>query len=196
MKNPDILQAIQPVISVFEKLLIPYYISGSIASSVYGTVRATMDVDIVADIKSTQVSSLKQLLEKEYYIDGKMIKDAIRRFSSFNLIHLETIIKIDVFIHKPQPYSEEVLQRRQKDTLVESEFALEFYFSSPEDVILNKLQWFKMGERVSEQQWMDVIGVIKVQGKNIDKEYLRKWGEILHLMDLLTSAFHESGLDF
>ena len=195
MKTPDILHAIKPVIDAFEKLSIPYYIGGSIASSVYGIARATMDVDVVADIKSSHVSSFKQLLKRDFYIDEEMIKDAIRSLSSFNLIHLETMIKIDVFIHNPQSYSEEALRRKKKDTLEESRGAPEFYFSSPEDIILNKLQWYKMGERVSERQWLDVIGVIKVQGTNLDTEYLRRWGEILQLKDLLTSAFHEAGFD-
>ena len=196
MKTPDILQAIEPVISAFNKLSISYYIGGSIASSIYGIARATMDVDIVADIKIEKISSLKRILENEYYIDENMIKDAIRRFSSFNLIHLETMIKIDVFIHKHQPYQEETQRRKQKDTLEDSEGASEFYFSSPEDIILNKLQWYELGNRVSERQWLDVIGVIKVQLKNLDDEYLRKWGKELGLLDLLTKAFQEAGLEF
>lgn len=195
MKTPDILQAIRPIISAFDKLSIPYYISGSIASSIYGIARATMDVDIVADIKIENTSSLKQILENEYYIDENMIKDAIRKFSSFNLIHLETMIKIDVFIHKRQSYQEESLRRKQKDTLEDSEDASEFYFSSPEDIILNKLQWYEIGNRISERQWLDVIGVIKVQHKNLDNGYLRKWGKDLGLLDLLIKAFHEAGLE-
>lgn len=195
MKAPDILQAVEPVISAFDKQSIPYYISGSIASSVYGIVRATMDVDIVADIRIENISSLKQILKNEYYIDENMIKDAIRRLSSFNLIHLETMIKIDVFIHKHQSYQEESLRRKQKDTLEDSKDASEFYFSSPEDIILNKLQWYEMGNRVSERQWLDVIGVIKVQHKNLDDRYLQKWGKDLGLLDLLTKAFQEAGLE-
>jgi hypothetical protein len=75
-------------------------IGGSIASSVYGMARSTLDVDLVADIKINNISSLKQNLEKDYYIDEHMISDAIERESYFNLIHLETMEKIDVFIHK------------------------------------------------------------------------------------------------
>ncbi len=97
-----------------------------------------------------------------------MIKDAIRRSSAFNLIHFETMIKIDVFIHKHQSYSDESLRRKKKDTLDDTEDASEFYFSSPEDIILNKLQWYEKGNRVSERQWLDVIGVIKVQSNNLD----------------------------
>ena len=196
MKTPDILLALQPVITAFVKLSIPYYISGSIASSIYGIARATMDVDIVADISTTHKSSLKKLLGDEYYIDEEMIADAIKRMSSFNLIHLKTMIKIDIFIHRSESYSKEAMHRKQKDTLEESENALEFYFSSPEDIIINKLQWYEMGGRVSERQWLDVIGVIKVQSTNLDKAYLRRWGAKLQLMKLLTSAFQDAGVDF
>ncbi len=197
MKTPDILQAIQPVISAINKLSIPYYIGGSIASSIYGIARATMDVDIVADIRPNYIPPLKQILENEYYIDENMIKDAIQRLSSFNLIHLETMIKIDVFIHnKRQLFAEESLRRKQRDTLEDSKDAPEFYFSSPEDIIINKLQWYEMGNRISERQLLDVLGVIKVQSKNLDKEYLRIWGENLGLLDLLTTAFQEAGFDF
>jgi len=97
MKIPDILLAVQPVIQAFEKLFIPYYIGGSIASSVYGMARATLDVDIIADLKINHIAYLNQILEHQYYIDEDMIADAIRTSSSFNLIHLETMIKIDVF---------------------------------------------------------------------------------------------------
>ena len=105
------------------------------------------------------------------------------------------MIKIDVFLHKPQSYTEEALKRKIKDTLEETKEATEFFFSSPEDSILNKLQWYEIGERASERQWLDVSGIIKVQSTNLDTEYLRKWGEILQLKDLLSSAFHEAGLD-
>ncbi len=195
MKSPDILQALQPVTSALDQLSIPYYIGGSIASSVYGIARATMDVDLIADIKIENISSLKHILEKKYFIDEDMIKDAIHRSSAFNLIHLETMIKIDVFIHKRQSYSDESLRRKKKDTLDDTVDASEFYFSSPEDIILNKLQWYEKGNRVSERQWLDVIGVIKVQSNKLDVDYLRKWREQLGLLELTKEAFLESGLE-
>ena len=195
MKNPDIILAIQQAIQAFDQLSISYYIGGSIASSVYGMARATMDVDIVADIKSHHISSLKRCLEKDYYIDENMIADAIRRSSSFNLIHLETMIKIDVFILKNEPYHLNTINRKIKDTLVDNDTSTEFYFSSPEDIIINKLQWYEMGGRVSERQWLDVIGVIKVQGDLLDKGYLQNWSEKLGISELLKNAFNDAGVE-
>ena len=195
MKIPDIFLAVQPVLKAFENLSIPYYIGGSVASSIYGMARATMDVDIVADLKNSHINRLKQILENEYYIDNEMIADAIRTNSSFNLIHLETMIKIDVFLHKEDPYAEMALQRKRKDTLEELD-KVEFYFSSPEDIIIAKVQWYKIGGFVSERQWLDVIGVIKVQGDLLDKKYLKSWSQKLGLSSLMQKAFDEGDVKF
>ena len=195
MKIPDILLAVQPVIQAFEKLFIPYYIGGSIASSVYGMARATLDVDIVADLKINHIAYLNRILEHQYYIDEDMIADAIRTSSSFNLIHLETMIKIDVFIHKEDPYAEMALRRKRQDTFEELA-NVEFYFSSPEDIIIAKLQWYKIGGFVSERQWLDVIGVIKVQGDLLEKKYLKSWSQKLGLSSLMQKAFDEGDIKF
>jgi len=193
MKKPDIIVALDMVIGCFEKLGIAYYIGGSVASSAYGIARATMDVDLVANIEINQVNRLVKALETDYYIDAEMIRDAIHRRSSFNLIHLDTMIKIDVFIVKDQPYDSEAFTRRQLDTLDE-ESSRKFYLSSPEDIILNKLQWYQSGGGVSEQQWKDVLGILKVQGNKLDLEYLKYWASRLNLSDLLSRSFDDAGM--
>jgi len=196
MINPDILTAIKPVVDAFNKLSITYYIGGSIASSIYGTARATLDVDIIADITLDRVSSLVRYLIQEYYIDEQMIMEAIRRSASFNLIHLETMIKIDVFIKKKDDYNELSFERKRRDTLVDGDEESDFYFASPEDIILNKLQWYKAGDQVSERQWLDIIGVIKVQNDSLNTAYLKQWAEILELFSLLKKAFADAGFNF
>lgn len=192
MKNPDILSALQPVVNALEKFSIPYYIGGSIASSIYGMARATMDIDIVADVKIHHISLLRQELEKSYYIDGDMIKEAIQNSSSFNLIHLETTIKIDVFISKKTLYHQKALERKIKDTLEDDNIKTQFYFSSPEDIIISKLQWYELGGKVSERQWLDVIGVMKVQRDSLDKNYLQIWAKKLGIFELLKNAFEDA----
>lgn len=194
MKKPDILTALEPVIKAFEKLSIPYYIGGSVASSAYGIARATLDVDLASCLKTQHVHSLLEMLEPDYYIDKEMIVDAIKRRSSFNLIHLETMLKLDIFITQDRPYDRSAFQRKRKDTLEEAKGAAEFYLASPEDVILNKLEWFRMGREVSERQWHDVLGIMKVQGDLIDKEYLRNWASELKILDLLEKAFEDAGI--
>ena len=193
MNKPDIIVALDMVIESFEKLRIPYYIAGSVASSAYGLSRTTVDVDLVADIRMEQVTHLANTLKKDYYIEPDAIRDAISTNASFNLIHLDTMIKIDVFIPKPHSYDSTAMARRQPDTLDE-ESSRKFYLSSPEDVILSKLQWYRTGGQVSEQQWKDILGVIKVQGGKLDLEYLRQWASSLNLSDLLNRSFVDAGI--
>ncbi len=195
MNSPDILLALKPLIASFNELNILYYIGGSLASSIYGMPRATLDADIVADIYSNQIKPLKSKLEKEYYIDENMIKDAIRNSSSFNLIHLETYLKIDVFVYKNNLYQQNAIKRRIQDTLVENTQSNKFYFASPEDIIINKLNWYQMGDKISERQWLDVIGVIKIQENSLDKEYLKRWAIELNLIELLKKAFIDAGVN-
>jgi hypothetical protein len=194
MKKPDILVALDPLIKAFKKIGVPYYIGGSVASSAYGIARATLDVDLVSDLKTQHVHSLVEMLESDYYIDKEMILDAIKRRSSFNLIHLGTMLKVDIFIIGDRLYDKSAFQRKRKDTLDEEQEADEFYLASPEDVILNKLEWFRMGGESSERQWHDVVGIMKVQGDLMDKKYLHYWALELKIIDLLERAFSDAGI--
>lgn len=192
MKKKDIIEALNKVIDCFDALGIAYYIGGSVASSAYGMARATMDVDLIAHVELSQVDRLVRSLEADYYVSAEMIKDAIHRRVSFNLIHLKTMVKIDVFIAKDQPYDSQALARRRPDTLDE-ESSRKFYLSSPEDAVLSKLQWYETGGRGSDQQWKDIIGVLKVQGGKLDLEYLKYWTSKLNLSELLNRSFDDAG---
>ncbi len=152
MKKPDLLAALKPVIDAFDRLPIPYYIGGSIASSAYGMPRATMDADIIADLAVAQVAGLVALLQDQYYVAEVTIRNAIGPASSFNLIHLETMVKIDVFIAKKDAYHQSALARRLTDRLVDDDPDSVVCLASPEDVILSKLHRYEMGQRVSERQ--------------------------------------------
>ncbi len=189
----DVLKALLPVVEALEKLGIAYQIGGSVASSVYGVPRTTMDIDLVANLRPEHVRPLVDLLKDQYYLSPEAIHEALRRRSSFNLIHLETMVKVDVFILRPEPYEQEAFRRSRRDTVVE-ESAREFFLSSPEDVILHKLAWFRMGGEVSERQWSDVMGVIRVQADVLDFAYLRQWATALGLADLLEQAIREASL--
>lgn len=184
-KHSDIIEAASPVINAFGQLRIPYYIGGSIASSAYGIARATMDIDMVSTLSLDKVKSFVELLENDYYIDEQMIVSAINDKSSFNLIHLKTMLKIDVFITKQSLYDQKALERRIKDNLEEDNEYLEVYLASPEDVILSKLNWFRMGGETSQKQWSDIIGIIKVQKDNLDFKYIMRWAKELKILDLV-----------
>jgi hypothetical protein len=147
-------------------------------------------VDLVADIRVGQVPALVAALEQGYYIDAEMVRDAILRASSCNLIHLETMLKIDVFILKRQPYDLEAFQRAGPGEIDGVTFPL----STAEDVALHKLYWFKLGGGVSERQWNDVLGVLKVQGTALDFAYMRTWAPVLDVEGLFDDALEDAGL--
>lgn len=193
MISAEILAAIRPVTLAFEQLGIAYLIGGSVASSVYGVARSTLDVDLMADLKPEQVSHFIALLEADYYISEPAIRDALARHSSFNLIHFETMIKIDVFIPKGQPFDRSTLKRK-KSTLIDKTDSRPFQVASPEDIILLKLDWFKQGGSESDRQWKDIMGVLRVQASTIDRDYLIEWAGKLGLTDLLEKAFQDVGL--
>ena len=192
MTAPDILIALVPVVETFDRLGVRYHVGGSVASSAQGVARATLDIDLVADIGDSVISGFVRDLEREYYLDEQAIRDAVRRRSSFNLIHLETMMKVDVFVLKTRPYDREAFGRMIADTLQEGDDARKFYLASPEDIILNKLEWFEMGNRVSQRQLRDVIGVMKVQGNALDRAYMERWALEIGVLDLLNEVVAEA----
>jgi hypothetical protein len=189
---PDILAAITPIVEALEEFGIPYHIGGSVASSLYGLPRLTIDADLVADIRMEHVRPLIRQLETDYYIDEDMIRDALRRQSSFNVIHQDTILKVDIFIPKSRLFDQEELRRAQQEVLLEG--TRPFNVASPEGTILNKLEWYRMGGEVSDRQWNDILGVLKVQGTHLDMDYLKKWSANLKVTDLLERALVDAGL--
>lgn len=194
MELLDTLVVVEPLLHAFERLGISYYIGGSVTSSVHGIPRATVDVDLVADIQPKHVSLLVKMLESAYYIDRDMLLEAIQRQASCNLIHLETMLKIDVFVLKTTAYAQEAFQRRRKNVLDEEQ-NVELFLASPEDIILSKLDWFRIGGGVSERQWTDVMGVLKVQKGYLDMAYLQYWAEELGLSGLFAQVCRDAGLD-
>lgn len=194
MKEPEIIETIAPVVKAFEELGIRYYITGSVASSIYGRPRSTVDIDMVADIIFIKVHPLVAILCASFYIDEKMILEAIQRHSSFNLIHLETMLKIDIFVAENSSFEQGTFERRKHDFLELNKTSHRFYIASAEDVILNKLRWFKSGGGVARQQWNDVLSILRVQKNSVDLEYLQRWAKNLKIYNLLEKAIQEAGI--
>ena len=179
------------VTDVFEKLSIAYLIGGSLASTLYGMIRTTQDSDIVAEMRLEHLQPFLSALQDEFYIDEEMIADSIRHNSSFNIIHRETMFKVDVFIPRPRPYLRSQLARAQKQTFTfETEVSAKF--ASPEDTVLSKLEWYRMGGEVSDRQWRDILGVLKTRAGELDLAYLKKWAIELKVTDVLERALKES----
>ena len=179
------------VTGILEKLGIPYVIGGSLASTLYGMVRSTQDSDIIADMHPEHILPFVNALQNEFFIDQEMIGESMQRNSSFNIIHRDTMFKVDVFIPYPRPFHHSQLARAQRQTFA-LETELSANFASPEDTILSKLEWYRMGGEVSDRQWRDVLGVLKTREGELDLDYLRQWANELKVTDLLERALQES----
>jgi hypothetical protein len=181
------------VIDAFVALEIPYLIGGSLASSVHGVIRTTMDVDLFADLGLEHVEPLVQMLGQAFYIDAGAIREAIRLRHSFNVIHLATMFKVDVFVRKQRPYDQAQFERRLLQILTTDPQQVA-YVASAEDTVLTKLEWYRMGGEVSDRQWNDVLNVVKVQAEQLDLGYLLHWAAQLGVSDLLDRVLNQARL--
>lgn len=182
----------KPVAEALEQLGIRYAVVGSVAGLTHGFSRLTMDVDVVAFFQESQAVEFARLLEDRYYVDEVMISDAIRHHHSFNILHNETGLKIDIFIPEASGWNLEVTQRREPETMDDTPSA--FWVQSAEDLVLSKLRWFRATNETSDRQWNDVLGVLKMQCFDIDIDYMQKWAPEIGVADLLERALDESGL--
>lgn len=189
--NHDFVPALLPVADALDRLGVAYYVGGSVASSVHGLARSTLDVDVVADLEPRHVAPFVALVGGAFYADEESISDAVGRRSSFNLIH-DTGFKVDVFVARRDRYSRSSLARRIEETVAADVRSLPV--ATREDVVLAKLDWFRKGGEVSEQQWRDVQGVLEIQREAMDLAYLRRWAPELGVADLLEKALTQARL--
>lgn len=190
---PNQIETLLRVAGLLEEMRIPYFVAGSMASSLQGFSRATADVDIVADLRPEHVAPLFAALKEEFYVDDQAMRHAISLRRVFNLIHLETLFKVDIYIPQDDEFGRQQFQRARREMLLPGE-AGAAYLSAPEDTILAKLQWHRRGGAVSERQLADVLGVLKVQRERLDLAYLREWAARLGVLDLLEELLLEAGL--
>jgi hypothetical protein len=179
------------VARALDQLGVPHAIVGSLASSLHGVPRSTNDVDIVADLRREHADALASALGDAFYVDSDMIRDAIDRRSEFNVIHLGTMFKVDVFVPALDRVSRAQIDRAAIVT-VDSEAGHDLRVASAEDTVAQKLLWYRRGGESSERQWLDTLGVIAVQGKNLDVTYLRQTTNALGVEDLLDRALVDS----
>jgi hypothetical protein len=176
---------------ILEQLGVRYCVGGSVASSVYGEVRTTLDVDFVADLDPRHVDAFVAAVETDFHVVDEAIRRAIDDRSSFNLIHEETLVKADVYVPPDDPTHLEQLARSHRVAL-RSEPGSEVELASPEDVVIHKLRWYEMGGQLSDRQWRDVLGVLKVQNPTLDLGYLESAAAALGLSELLARARSET----
>ncbi len=188
---PEPIAVTLKVTEALEKLGIPYFIGGSLASTLYGMVRTTQDSDIIADMRANHVEPFVASIQNEFFVDEQMIAESIQVFSSFNIIHRESMFKVDVFIPRSRPFLLSQMRRTQVQTFA-GDPEVSARFESAEDTILSKLEWYQLGGEVSERQWRDVLGVLRTRSGALDLDYLRKWGKELKVSGLLEQLLEES----
>jgi len=183
--------ALGPVLQVLRELGVRHYVGGSIASSFHGVARASVDADVVADLLKEHAERLVGSLQRAYYVPETRVRDAVARRSSFNLIHLETMLKVDVFVSKARAFDRRALDRSRVET-VDAAGGLSLPLASAEDTVLAKLEWYRRGGEVSERQWSDVLGVLRVSQAALDRDYLLAGARELAVDDLLDHALKEA----
>ena len=190
MSRPEILVALSRVVEALEALGVRYTVVGSVASSALGVPRSTIDADVVADLPEMKVAALVASLEGDCYVDRDAAIDAVRRRAMFNVIHLATMLKVDVYVVTARPFDVQSFERGRATELHPSDRP--YVVATAEDVVLHKLEWYRLGGEVSERQWTDVVGVLSVQTDALDLAYMRRWAAALGVEDLLTRALAEA----
>jgi hypothetical protein len=181
------------VTRVLDRLGIKYALGGSIASGVYGYPRSTQDADLSVEAFQSKAQLLIDALGSDYYVSRQAIDEAHQRHSSFNILHTPTGFKIDLFVAAPSGFSQMILDRRTSHSF--SDLTDEpISICTPEDVVLLKLQWYRLGNEVSDHQWNDIVGVVKTKRDQLDSAYLDQWANQLGVADLLARARQESGV--
>jgi hypothetical protein len=186
-------EGFEKLLGILDKMEIPYSVGGSVASSVHGIPRLTMDVDLVVDLRADQVNELVSLLQADFYADAPAIKMALARGRASNVIHLGSAYKFDLFPLRRDDFSGTEFGRRKFTEIrtLAPDHPIECAVASAEDTILRKLEWYRAGGETSERQWNDLRGILKVSGARLELDYLRKWAPYLKVEDLLERLLAE-----
>lgn len=194
MTDLDPLELATLIAEAFEQVAVRYLLGGSLASTALGEPRATLDVDMVADLQLDQVPSWLAALGNDFVADRTWIQDEVKRRGSFQLIHNPTMTRIDVFVPKWEGVHLWKWKNRRRITL-DPDTGQGIDITGPEGIVIQKLSWFRDGGKVSDRQWRDVLGVIKIHGDAMHHDELDHWAKQLGLADLLARAWTEAGLE-
>jgi hypothetical protein len=185
-------QAFSELLAALDRTETPFVVVGSAASSVHGLARMTNDIDIVVELLAERAEEFCAALGPGFYADRATLARAIAAGRSFNLIHLASAHKFDLFPVGADAFNRSELARRKFTSgAIAGLESIEFPVASAEDTILAKLVWFQKGGGVSDRQWNDIRGVIAVQAGRLDRSYLARWAAILGVSDLLDASLIE-----
>jgi hypothetical protein len=185
----DAFRVTHIVTELLGRVGLTYSIGGSIASSFAGEPRSTLDVDIVVELPPEKVERLVAALGPEFYVDEGALLRAAESQGTANVIHVETSLKVDLFMAGGTAMDGALLARR-RPVLVAGR---QVFVHTPEDILLQKLRWFRRGGETSDRQWRDIIGIARVQGTRLDLAYLQTGAATLAVPDLLERALREAG---
>ena len=160
----------------FDKLEIPYMLSGSMAMVCYAMMRMTNDIDIVIEAKIEDAQKIIKEFESDYYIPQDRVRDAISQKFMFNLLHSTKIVKVDCVLRKDNEFQRLAFSNRKKTLFT----TFDVWTISRDDLILSKLNWAKKTK--SEMQMRDIASIIR---NGYDEEYVNFWAEKLGTIDLL-----------
>jgi hypothetical protein len=166
------------VASTLDRLKVPYFVTGSFAGILYGPFRMTNDLDVVIDLAKEQVDAfMASFPPAEFYVDRDAVIDAIQSRFQFNIIHRASLAKVDFIVPAGSSHSREEFRRvRRIRGVVDYDVA----YCSPEDVILNKLQFHRDSD--SHKHLSDVVGILKMSGASLDMAYIEQWADWLDVL--------------
>jgi hypothetical protein len=174
---------------LLDNLGIANTIGGSIAASFAGEPRASLDIDIVAALEEQRLRELVAALETDFYVDEDALRRAIRAKSSANLVHHATQLKVEIFIAGGTPLDTQQLSRRQR---VDVGGGRILHIHPPEDILLQKVRWYRDDREISDRQLRDILGIVRTQGARLDRGYLQRNAAVLGVQDLLARVFTEA----
>lgn len=191
--DPDSLRGLRAVAEVLTSIGIPYALGGSMAAAIYARGRQTNDADVTVEPFPGKEAQLIAALGPDYYVSPEAVAEANRARTCFNIINTLTGFKVDVFVCRDSPFEQSAWSRRRAVSLPDQPDE-PLVVHSPEDLLLFKLRWYRLGNESSELQWRDVCELLKTQAGRLDDAYLDHWAAQLGVADLLARARQESAV--
>ena len=179
MESQDPRHLLVKVVEILSELNIPYLVTGGVAVLVWGRPRFTADIDLVVEIKEENLFQLEKALKKlspKGYVDLEAMEDALKHHGEFNFIDADTGVKVDFWVLTDSILDKSRFKRRKLKKIL----GTDIYFTSPEDLILIKLKWYKASE--SSRQFEDIQSILKITG-HVDKNYIEKMVQELDLLE-------------
>lgn len=178
----DLTGAIVSVTGTLDAHGVPYFVTGSLASSMHAAFRATNDIDIVADFGVVDLHVLMRAFDAEFFADPEQAVASVGLGQSFNLIHRTSYLKVD-FFPAVSAFNRAALDRAESIMLGTNGPAIRV--ATREDILLAKLWWYRLGDESSEQQRRDIRGIVTLNRDLLDHAYLVRWAAELGVHDLL-----------